>query len=71
MSYYGDNVGLVPLKEAAGITKPFNWPSHKGVDLGWRTIHNTPVLAWQDGTVIDKGYGSEVGYFIEIGRAHV
>ena len=64
MSYYGDNVGLVPLKEAAGITKPFNWPSHKGVDLGWRTIHNTPVLAWQDGTVVDKGYGSEVGYFI-------
>lgn len=64
MSYYGDNVGLVPLREAAGITKPFNWPSHKGVDMGWRSVHNCRVLAWQDGTVVHKGYGSEVGYFI-------
>ena len=64
MSYYGDNVGLVPLQEAAGITKPFNWPSHKGVDLGYKTIVNTPVLAWQDGVVVRKGYGYEVGYYI-------
>lgn len=64
MSYYGDNVGLVPLQEAAGITKPFNWPSHKGVDIGWRYTQTTPILAWQDGKVVAKGYGNEVGYYI-------
>ena len=64
MSYYGDNVGLVPLKEAAGITKPFDWPDHKGVDMGYRSTPVTPVLAWQDGTVVEKGYGSTIGNYI-------
>lgn len=64
--FYGKNVGVIPLTDAAGITKPFNWPSHKGVDIGWSDARwiNCAVLAWQDGFVVDKGYGSEVGYYI-------
>ena len=25
MSFYGKNVGIIPLTDAAGITKVFNW----------------------------------------------
>ena len=64
--YYGKNVGVVPLTDAAGITKVFNWPSHKGLDIGWYTTQYCPVLAWQDGFVVDKGYGSEVGNYIVV-----
>lgn len=64
--FYGKNVGVVPLTDAAGITKPFNWPSHKGVDIGWYTTQYCPVLAWQDGVVVQKGYGGEVGYYIVV-----
>lgn len=64
--FYGKNVGVVPLTDAAGITKVFNWPSHKGLDIGWYTTQYCPVLAWQDGFVVDKGYGSEVGNYIVV-----
>ncbi len=45
MSFYGKNVGIIPLTDAAGITKVFNWPSHKGVDIGWYAMQYCPVLA--------------------------
>lgn len=64
--YYGKNMGVVPLTDAAGITKPFAWPSHKGVDIGWYATQYCPVLAWQDGVVVQKGYGGEVGYYIVV-----
>lgn len=66
MAFYGNNVGVIPLSDARGITKSFNWPSHKGVDIGWSDARwiNCTVLAWQDGFVVDKGYGEEVGFFI-------
>ena len=66
MAFYGKNVGVVPLTDAAGITKVFNWPSHKGLDIGWYAMNKCPVLAWQDGFVVDSGYGSEVGNYIVI-----
>ena len=66
MAFYGKNVGVVPLTDAAGITKVFNWPSHKGLDIGWYATQYCPVLAWQDGFVVDKGYGSEVGNYIVV-----
>ena len=64
--FYGKNVGVVPLTDAAGITKVFNWPSHKGLDIGWYETQYCPVLAWQDGFVVDRGYGSEVGNYIVV-----
>ena len=64
--FYGKNVGVVPLADAAGITKVFAWPSHKGVDIGWYATQYCPVLAWQDGVVVQKGYGGEVGYYIVV-----
>ena len=64
--FYGKNVGVVPLTDAAGITKPFAWPSHKGVDVGWYATQYCPVLAWQDGVVVQKGYGGEIGYYIVV-----
>ena len=70
MAFYGKNVGVVPLTDAAGITKVFNWPSHKGLDIGWYTTQYCPVLAWQDGFVVDKGYGSEVGNYIVVEHSY-
>lgn len=66
--FYGKNVGVVPLTDAAGITKPFAWPSHKGVDIGWSESSwmYCPVLAWQDGVVVQRGYGNEVGNYIVV-----
>lgn len=61
---YGDEYGLLPPVNAGGVTKPFSWPSHKGIDIGWGTRNDDPIMAWQDGTVVDKGYGYQVGYFI-------
>ena len=69
--FYGKNVGVVPLTDAAGITKPFAWPSHKGVDIGWYATQYCPVLAWQDGVVVQKGYGGEVGYYIVVEHTYV
>ena len=68
MSDYGKNVGVIPLTDAAGITKNFNWPTHKGVDIGWSDTRwiNCAVLSWQGGVVVDKGYSDEVGFFIVI-----
>ena len=60
------DVGVVPLTDAAGITKVYNYPSHKGIDIGWAETPNCPVLAWQDGVVVHRGYGSEVGNFIVV-----
>jgi len=64
--FYGKDIGIIPLTDAAGITKAFNWPSHKGLDIGWSDIKvvTCDVLAWQDGFVVDKGYSIEVGYYI-------
>lgn len=66
--FYGKNVGVIPLTDANWISKKFSWPSHKGIDIGWSATYykyeNCPVLAWQDGVVVDKGYGSEIGNFI-------
>lgn len=64
MAIYNKEVGYIPLTDAAGVTKVFNKPSHLGLDIGWWANKNCPVLAWQDGTVVDKGYGNEVGYFV-------
>lgn len=66
--FVGNNIGVIPLTDARGITKVFNWPSHKGLDIGWSEQKwiNCPVLAWQDGRVVDKGYGQEVGNYIVV-----
>lgn len=64
--YYGNNVGIVPLTDAAGITQPFKPGVHKGVDIGWNKQYNCSVLAWQDGKVINKGYFSDTGYWVAL-----
>lgn len=64
MAIYNKDIGYIPLTDAAGITKVFNKPSHLGLDVGWWANKNCSVLAWQDGTLVDKGYSSEVGYFV-------
>jgi len=66
--FYGKNIGVIPLTDAAGITKVFTWPTHKGLDIGWseRKWINCPVLRWQDGVVVQRGYGSEVGNYIVV-----
>lgn len=60
------NKGIIPLTDARGITKNYNYPSHKGIDIGWYITPNCPVLAWQNGVVVRKGYGSEVGNYIVV-----
>lgn len=60
---YGKDVFLVPLTDAAGKTKLFKKGSHLGLDVGWYKNQYCPVLARQDGTVVDFGYSSEVGHF--------
>lgn len=60
------NMGIIPLTDARGITKPYNYPSHKGIDIGWAETPECPVLAWQDGVVVQRGYGSEVGNYIVV-----
>ena len=60
------NIGIIPLTDARGITKPYNYPSHKGIDIGWAETPNCPVLAWQNGVVVQRGYGSEVGNYIVV-----
>ena len=66
MAFYGNNIGIIPLTDAAGITKVFNKQTHLGLDIGWSESKfiNCPVLAWQDGTIVDKGFSSEVGNFV-------
>ena len=69
MTDYGTNIGVVPLTDAAGITQKFKKNVHYGIDIGWSSVANTPncaVLAWQDGKVVDCGYGKEVGNFIVV-----
>lgn len=68
MAFYGNEIGVIPLTDARGITKEFNWPSHKGLDIGWSEYKfiNCPVLRWQDGIVVDRGYGNEVGNYIVV-----
>ena len=60
------NNGIIPLTDARGITKPYNYPSHKGIDIGWAETPECPVLAWQDGVVVQRGYGSKVGNYIVV-----
>lgn len=60
------NEGIIPLTDARGVTKPYNYPSHKGIDIGWAETPNCPVLAWQNGVVVQRGYGSEVGNYIVV-----
>ena len=67
MAYYGNNIGVVPLVDAGGITQEFKAGKHYGIDIGYSSVAKDPnckVLAWQDGYVVDYGYGSEVGNFI-------
>ena len=56
-------IGIIPLTDAAGITKQFNAESHRGLDIGWYKNKYCPVLAWQNGKLIAKGYSGEVGYW--------
>lgn len=60
------NMGIIPLTDARGITKSYNYPSHKGIDIGWAETPECPVLAWQDGVVVQRGYGSEIGNYIVV-----
>lgn len=67
MAYYGNNIGVVPLTDAAGITQEYKAGKHYGIDIGYSSKANDPyckVLAWQDGYVVDYGTGSEVGNYI-------
>lgn len=66
---YGNDIGIIPLTDAAGITQEFKPGVHYGIDIGWSSVAATPnceVLAWQDGVVVDCGKGSEVGNFLVI-----
>lgn len=67
--HYPNEVGIIPLTDAAGITQEFKPGVHYGIDIGWSSVAATPnceVLAWQDGVVVDCGKGSEVGNFLVI-----
>ena len=59
-----NEIGIIPLTDAGGITKYFNSETHKGLDIGWYKNENCPVLAWQDGTLIAKGYSGQCGYWL-------
>ena len=64
---YGNNVGIVPLTDAGGITQEFKPGKHYGLDIGYSSVANDPyckVLAWQDGVVVDYGTGAEVGNYV-------
>lgn len=56
-------IGIIPLTDARGITKQFNASTHRGLDIGWYKNQYCPVLAWQDGKLIAKGYSGECGYW--------
>ncbi len=58
-----NEIGIIPLTDARGITKQFNSSTHRGLDIGWYKNQYCPVLAWQDGTLIAKGFSGEVGYW--------
>lgn len=67
--HYPNEVGIIPLTDAAGITQEFKPGKHYGIDIGWSSVAATPnceVLAWQDGVVVDAGKGSEVGNYLVI-----
>lgn len=64
MAIYNKDIGYIPLTDAAGVVKVFDKQTHLGLDIGWYKNEHCSVLAWQDGTVVDKGYSSEVGYFV-------
>ena len=68
---YGDEYGCIPCKDAGGITKVFSWPSHKGLDIGWADTPYCRIMAWQDGKVVARGYGSEVGNYIVMEHSYV
>ena len=57
-------IGIIPLTDARGITKQFNSETHRGLDIGWYKNQYCPVLAWQDGKLIAKGYSGECGYWL-------
>lgn len=59
-----NEIGIIPLTDARGITKYFNAETHRGLDIGWYANANCPVLAWQNGRVIAKGYSAECGYWV-------
>lgn len=66
MANYGKNIGIVPLTDSAGITQYFIPNKHYGVDIGWYKQRYCNVLAWQDGTVVAKGYYSDTGYWVAL-----
>ena len=43
------DVGVIPLTDAAGITKPYNYPSHKGIDIG--AVSGTKIKSAIEGVV--------------------
>lgn len=59
-----DDIFLLPTVDSGGITKPFIEGEHRGVDIGWADDKNTPIMCPQDGIVVDRGFGSEVGNYI-------
>ena len=69
MPSYDNNVGIVPLTDAAGITQPFIAGKHYGIDIGWSSVANKPncdVIAWQKGKVCGRGYFSDTGYYVAL-----
>lgn len=66
MSDYGNNIGIVPLTEAAWISQEFKPGKHYGIDIGWHAVPNCDVLAWQEGKVVGKGYYSDTGYWVAL-----
>lgn len=64
MAFYGNNVGIVPLTDAAGITQGFKKGSHYGIDIGWYKEKYCSVLAWQKGKVIARGYTWDCGNYV-------
>lgn len=67
MAFYGNNVGIVPLTDAGGITQGFKKNKHYGVDIGYSSKANKPyceVLAWQKGKVIARGYTWDCGNYV-------
>ena len=73
MAFYGNDVGIIPLTDAAGITQEFKAGKHYGIDIGWSTVANKPycdVLAWQAGVVVGKGYYSDTGYWVALKHSY-
>lgn len=56
-------VFLAPCRDGA-VTKHFSKGSHWGIDIGWSEDKTCPILAIQDGKVVDNFYSDSCGYSI-------